>query len=85
MLNKVGRGGLRVAGTSVEEVFQDIEAWGMTLVPVTLEHILSAAALPDLHRDPYDRMYIAQALAEQVPLVTIDADIWKYPLETIWK
>jgi PIN domain nuclease of toxin-antitoxin system len=49
-----------------------------------MDHILSAASLPDIHRDPYDRMYIAQALAEGVPLVTIDPKIWEYPLETIW-
>ena len=85
MLNKVGRGGLLVAGNSVEEVYNDMEALGMTLVPVTMDHILSAAQLPDIHRDPYDRMYLAQALAEGVPLVTRDSDIWKYSIETIWK
>ncbi len=84
MLNKIGRGGILTAGSSVGDAFRDIEALGVTFVSVTMEHILAAASLPDIHRDPYDRMYIAQALAEGVPLVTIDPDIWKYPLETIW-
>jgi PIN domain nuclease of toxin-antitoxin system len=85
ILNKIGRGGILTAGNSVADAYEDIQALGLTLIPVTIEHILAAASLPDIHRDPYDRMYIAQALAEGVPLVTIDPDIWKYPLETIWK
>jgi PIN domain nuclease of toxin-antitoxin system len=84
MLNKIGRGGILTAGNSVTDAYEDIVALGMTLIPVTMDHILSAASLPDIHRDPYDRMYIAQALAEGVPLVTIDPKIWEYPLETIW-
>jgi PIN domain nuclease of toxin-antitoxin system len=85
MLNKIGRGGILKAGNSVADAYKDIEALRMTLIPVTIDNILAAASLPDIHRDPYDRMYIAQAIAEGVPLVTIDPDISKYPLETIWK
>jgi len=49
-----------------------------------MANILVATGLPQLHRDPYDRMYIAQAMAEGVPLITIDADIRQYALKTIW-
>lgn len=85
MLNKIGRGGLIAAEDSVPKAFGRIQDLGVTFLPVTINHILSAASLTDIHRDPYDRMYIAQALAEGVPLVTVDPDIWKYSVETIWK
>ena len=45
---------------------------------------LRVAALPDLHRDPFDRMLIAQAIAEGRPLVTRDEQIRAYPVRTIW-
>jgi PIN domain nuclease of toxin-antitoxin system len=67
ILNKIGRGGILTAGNSVAGAFRDIEALGMTFVPVSMDHILAAASLPDFHRDPYDRMYVAQALAEGLP------------------
>lgn len=43
-----------------------------------------AAELPDIHRDPVDRMLIAHAIANGLTLVTADRDIRRYPVETIW-
>lgn len=43
-----------------------------------------AAALPAIHRDPVDRMLVAHALALEMPLVTADADIHRYPIKTVW-
>jgi PIN domain nuclease of toxin-antitoxin system len=42
------------------------------------------AALPMLHRDPFDRILIAQAIAEGLDLVTNDEPISDYPVRTIW-
>jgi len=84
LLNKVGRGRLLVAGTSVADVFEDIKGFGVRFLPITMDHILSAASLPHIHSDPFDRMFIAQALAARMPLVTIDPKIWQYPVESIW-
>ncbi len=85
LLNKAGPGGLPIGNLPVTEVYTDIVAFGVKLVPVSMDHIITAATLPDIHRDPFDRMFIAQALAEGVPLVTRDPDIWQYSLQTIWK
>ncbi len=41
-------------------------------------------ALPDLHRDPFDRVLIAQAVAEGLPLVTSDRQIGAYPVRVVW-
>lgn len=43
-----------------------------------------AASLPDLHRDPVDRLVIAHALQADLPLITADATIREYPVRTIW-
>ena len=40
--------------------------------------------LPKIHQDPIDRMLIAHAIVEDLTLVTIDADMRRYPLRTIW-
>jgi len=40
--------------------------------------------LPDLHRDPVDRMLIAHAIDADLTLVTADSTIWRYPVSTLW-
>ena len=52
---------------------------GYTELPVTSEHAVSVTGLPDLHRDPFDRILLAQALCEGFTLLTADATIAKYP------
>ena len=47
-------------------------------------HITALAALPMLHKDPFDRILIAQAKAEGLGLVTNDGPIGGYPIQTIW-
>jgi PIN domain nuclease of toxin-antitoxin system len=47
-------------------------------------HITALAALPMLHKDPFDRILIAQAKAEGLRLVTNDGPIAGYPIQTIW-
>lgn len=47
-------------------------------------HVLHAAALPMIHADPFDRVLVAQARLESIPIVTIDPAITRYDVETIW-
>ena len=51
---------------------------------VTVEHGLKAGALPGPHRDPFDRMLIAQSLAIGYPVVTTDAVFRDYGVSVIW-
>jgi PIN domain nuclease of toxin-antitoxin system len=51
---------------------------------ITMRHTFELEALPELHRDPFDRMLIAQAFAEDMPLVTSDHAIHSYAISTIW-
>lgn len=52
---------------------------GYQELPVTSEHALAVLALPSIHKDPFDRLLIAQAIVEGVTLLTVDATVAKYP------
>lgn len=51
---------------------------GLALLDITLEHAATAAALPPVHRDPFDRMLIAQAITESLTAVTDDPVFRRY-------
>ena len=53
----------------------------LTILPVTMAHTESVAHLPSIHRDPFDRMLVAQAQAEELTLVTSDPKIKKYEVQ----
>jgi PIN domain nuclease of toxin-antitoxin system len=55
-----------------------------TILPVRPEHLAVLAGLPMLHSDPFDRMLIAQALHEDLAIVTSDQQIPKYNVRTLW-
>ena len=55
-----------------------------TLLPVTLEHVMAVDGLPSFHRDPFDRLLVAQAIVEGIPLVSKDSMIDRYPITRIW-
>ncbi len=51
---------------------------GMTILPIELEDALAAARLPHIHRDPFDRMLVAQAIRRGLTLVTADGALDHY-------
>jgi PIN domain nuclease of toxin-antitoxin system len=53
-------------------------------LPIQLPHIYHLATLPNHHKDPFDRLLISQAMIENLPMITSDADIAKYPVQTVW-
>jgi PIN domain nuclease of toxin-antitoxin system len=56
-----------------------------SILPVRLEHIAALEKLPLRHRDPFDRLLIAQAVASQLALVTADEAIRSYPeVHCVW-
>ena len=63
---------------------RQFSAVGIEPLPVSLEHALRGASLPLLHRDPWDRLMVAQALVEDMPMITSDRLITQYPVQTIW-
>src|SRR5262245_44843465 len=63
---------------------QATELTSARILHIRPAHITALAALPMLHKDPFDRILIAQAKAEGLGLVTNDGRIGKYPIQTIW-
>jgi PIN domain nuclease of toxin-antitoxin system len=59
-------------------------AHGIEALAVEEEAALHVAKLPDLHRDPFDRMLIAQAMVGGLVLATPDDPIRQYPVRTLW-
>ncbi|HVC96705.1 MAG TPA: type II toxin-antitoxin system VapC family toxin [Pirellulales bacterium] len=57
---------------------------GLTVLPVELRHVLTLERLPLHHRDPFDRILIAQAIVEQVAIVSNDKAFDSYPVTRIW-
>lgn len=56
---------------------------GFEKLPITLFHGEQAGRLPEIHRDPFDRMLIAQAQAEGLEIITADTEISRYGIRTI--
>jgi PIN domain nuclease of toxin-antitoxin system len=57
--------------------------FGFLELPITFAHAEFAATLPLLHRDPFDRMLVAQAIVEQMVLVTADSQLSGYPVKLL--
>lgn len=53
-------------------------------LPVSYEHALHTATLPFHHKDPFDRLLIAQAQIDKLPIITPDPHFKKYGVEVIW-
>ncbi len=77
---KISIGRLRVPDT-MESGVQDS---GFEKLPITFSHTDGVAALPLHHRDPFDRMLIAQAISESLTLVTHDRQLEAYDLQILW-
>jgi len=57
---------------------------GLTLLPISIEHVLGVESLPMIHKDPFDRLLIAQAIAESAVLVSADQVLAHYPVPVLW-
>jgi PIN domain nuclease of toxin-antitoxin system len=56
----------------------------LTPLPITMAHAVGVADLPFHHRDPFDRLLIAQALEEDLPVLSADAILSAYGVRRIW-
>ena len=66
-------------------VERQIEDNHIELLPIAFKHTLQIVSLPLHHRDPFDRLIIAQAMAENMTVITKDENFKNYPIEIIWK
>ena len=65
-------------------MMRELEDNNMTILPIEIFHTAQLTSLPFHHRDPFDRLIIAQALAEDLPIVSIDTKFDAYGVSRIW-
>jgi PIN domain nuclease of toxin-antitoxin system len=81
---KIKTGKLNAIGSSVSYVRDEMEAYGIQLLPIRYEHLLQLEMLPVHHSDPFDRLLVAQAITESLPILTHDDKFAAYSIRLIW-
>ena len=81
---KAALGKLRVPSPPKKCVPAFVEKQGLHPLPVTQLHAVGVYDLPPHHHDPFDRLIIAQALAENMTILTADRDFEVYAVEIVW-
>lgn len=80
--HRLGR--LPEAGDVTQRLGFYLQKAQFSVLEITIEHALVAGRLPGPHKDPFDRMLIAQAQVEKIPIVTVDAVFPNYGIPVIW-
>jgi PIN domain nuclease of toxin-antitoxin system len=81
---KAARGRLTLPEPAETYVSSRMASEGFTPLPVQISHAVRAGSLPPIHRDPWDRLLVAQSQLDDVPILTADPVIGQYDVETIW-
>lgn len=81
---KTGLGKLTLSVPYRQWMDRAIADLGSTILPITVEYADVQARLPGHHRDPFDRMLIAQAMAEKIPLVANEDRFDQYGVSRLW-
>lgn len=81
---KAGLGRVRLPEDPERFIPTQVAANAFEVLPVHLRHALQVFALPALHRDPFDRMLVAQAIVEGMAILSSDPLIARYPVEVVW-
>lgn len=81
---KISLGKYRLDADLRDFVEREMEENQYEILPIAPSHAGALATLPFHHRDPFDRMLVAQALVEQIPLVSVDSALDAYEIERLW-
>jgi PIN domain nuclease of toxin-antitoxin system len=84
ILIKVQAGKLPLPVPTGPYVVKSLAENRIEVLPIKLDHVLRLESLPSYHRDPFDRILIAQSLEENLPLITADPVFEGYPAKVIW-
>ena len=63
---------------------QGIDQYAFELLPIEVRHVAALINLPFHHRDPFDRLIVAQAMIERIPLISSDPVLDAYSIQRIW-
>jgi PIN domain nuclease of toxin-antitoxin system len=81
---KVARGRLRLPAPLQQLIPAVMRDQALVSLPVEHVHTFEVGSLPPVHRDPFDRLLVAQARVEGMPLVSVDDRIREYDVDVIW-
>lgn len=81
---KVNQGRLPIPQPLERFIPQQLRTNRIEVLPIELQHTYEIARMPLHHRDPFDRLLIAQAIAEGIPLVSTDSAFDAYPIKRLW-
>jgi len=81
---KVRLGKLPTATDLVADFSGQLEREGFQLLAISAEHGIRAGLLPGPHKDPFDRMLIAQAQAENMPIISNEVSFESYGVRRLW-
>jgi PIN domain nuclease of toxin-antitoxin system len=81
---KVSIGKLELLQPYGKLIPQQLEENDIDVLPITLKHLTKLIELSFHHRDPFDRLIIAQALMEKIPIISSDTIFTDYPVKLIW-
>ncbi|WP_287370397.1 type II toxin-antitoxin system VapC family toxin [Oceanithermus sp.] len=84
MVIKMGLGRLELPEDLESFLARQLQVNGFRPLAMTLPHALAVRHLPDVHKDPFDRLLVAQAQHEELVLVSRDAAVRRYPVPVIW-
>ncbi|MEN8221215.1 MAG: type II toxin-antitoxin system VapC family toxin [Pseudomonadota bacterium] len=77
-------GKLKLNQPLVEMIKSQQQINNIEILPVTLAHVFALQNLPTPHKDPFDRLLVAQAIVEKAALISNDAVLAKYPVNVLW-
>jgi len=78
---KAGLGKLPLPEPATEYLVKQVEKNRITMLPIRIAHLAELQKLPPLHRDPFDRLLVAQARAEKMRMLSADARMREYEVE----
>jgi len=81
---KAGLGKLELSHPFEELIPEQLALNEIDQISINLDHLAKLIYLPFYHRDPFDRLIIAQALVEDLPIITKDSVFQAYSIEVIW-
>ncbi len=84
VLVKADAGKLPIKKPVARYLLSQLRKTSTSVLPILLSHVVRLEGLPLLHRDPFDRIIVAQALTEKIPIVSADSKLRLYPVEVLW-
>lgn len=81
---KISLGKLKASAGFEEIVPVQLDHNAMNLLPISPAHLALVARLPFHHRDPFDRLILAQSLVENIPVISVNSSFNSYGIQQIW-